>query len=149
MKLDANGFPEQLGTIRSGGMARSRERVTMEQLAKQLQGAILSSTGPSTVTLGAMPLHPRVVDKTGLTGKFDFTLEYASSIPLPGNLPLLANRPPPDPSAPPAASDPAGVGGPSIFTAVEKQLGLKLVKTGSVPLDVLVIDHADKVPTEN
>jgi len=154
MKLDANGFPERRpgtpgSTMMSGGMVRSRERVTMEQLANELPGAILMSTGAFSVTMGAMPPRPRVADKTGLTGKFDFTLEYAGSIPLPGNLPIFANRPPPDPSALPAASDPAGAGGPSIFTAVEKQLGLKLVKTKNVPLDVLVIDRADKVPTDN
>jgi uncharacterized protein (TIGR03435 family) len=41
-----------------------------------------------------------------------------------------------------------GGGGPSIFTALEKQLGLKLEKTKAL-LDVLVIDHIEKVPAEN
>jgi len=58
-----------------------------------------------------------VVDKTGLTGKYDFTLEY-----------VPASK---------AATDETG--GPSIFTAVEEQLGLKL-EPAKEPMDVLVID---------
>jgi len=48
----------------------------------------------------------------------------------------------------PAASDP-GEGLPNIFTAVEKQLGLKLMKVKDVQVDVLIVDGADKIPTEN
>jgi uncharacterized protein (TIGR03435 family) len=46
-----------------------------------------------------------------------------------------------------SAADPGD--GPSLLNALEKQLGLKLVKTRNVPVDIIVIDHADKVPTEN
>jgi len=40
----------------------------------------------------------------------------------------------------------AGSGLPNIFNALEKQLGLKLVKVKDVPVDVLVIDHVEKAP---
>jgi uncharacterized protein (TIGR03435 family) len=66
-----------------------------------------------------------VVDKTGLTGKYDFTLEYTP-----------ADR---------AATDESGR--PSIFTALEEQLGLKLVPTKQ-PVEVLVVDSIEQ-PTEN
>lgn len=35
---------------------------------------------------------------------------------------------------------------PNIFGALEKQLGLSLRKAGSVPIDVIVVDHASKIP---
>ena len=66
-----------------------------------------------------------VVDKTGLAGKYDFVLEYTP--------------------ADHAATDESGR--PSIFTALEEQLGLKLVPTKQ-PVEVLVIDSMEQ-PTEN
>jgi len=65
-----------------------------------------------------------------------------ATIPMPG-----ARDPAEGPPAG-AASDP-GSGLPDIFTALEKQLGLKLVKVKAVPVDVLVIDHVEKAPTGN
>jgi uncharacterized protein (TIGR03435 family) len=43
------------------------------------------------------------------------------------------------------ASEPA----PDIFRALERQLGLRLRKLANVPVEVLVIDAADKVPAAN
>ncbi len=74
----------------------------------------------------------RITDRTGLTGRYDFTLEYASAQGFGGAL-----------RAPVGDQDP----GPDLFEALEKQLGLKLEKT-KAPLDVLVIDHVEK-PDEN
>jgi uncharacterized protein (TIGR03435 family) len=67
-----------------------------------------------------------VIDETGLTGRYDFELHWT-----PDNTP---------------ESSPL-IGGPSIFTAVEEQLGLKL-EPSNAPLDVLVIDSIQK-PSEN
>ena len=78
-----------------------------------------------------------VVDKTGLTGTYDVELTYA---PDPGISPTGRDLPP-QPGAPPP---PAAVGdAPSIFSAVQEQLGLKLDSTKG-PVDVLVIDSAEK-----
>jgi uncharacterized protein (TIGR03435 family) len=80
-----------------------------------------------------------VVDKTGLTGKYDFTLDYKFA--LPGALPGQAPAPTP---AADSASDP----GPDITGAIQQQLGLRL--TGSrAKLDLLVIDKVAQVPTKN
>ena len=72
-----------------------------------------------------------VINKTGITGKFDFHLEYAPD----ETTPTL----PPDDSSVPTA--------PSIFTAIQQQLGLKLEPTKG-PRDFLVIDHIER-PSAN
>ena len=83
-----------------------------------------------------------VVDKTGLKGFFDLRLEFApDSAPVGPFGPAGAVGPP---VAPGTASDPPG---PSIFTAVQEQLGLRLESTKG-PVEVLVIDSVQK-PTEN
>jgi uncharacterized protein (TIGR03435 family) len=98
--------------------------------------------------------QPRVIDKTGLTSKYDFTLEFdcpgciGLTAAMRANMPLLADRG--GAEAPPAdATQDPGSGLPNIFNALEKQLGLKLVRVKDVPVDVIVIDHAEKVPLEN
>jgi uncharacterized protein (TIGR03435 family) len=82
-----------------------------------------------------------VVDKTGLTGVFDIHLEFVRDNAMSG--PIRLNWV--DAPAEPAPSVDAG--GPSIFTAVQEQLGLKL-SPDKGPVEVLVIDHVGK-PSEN
>jgi uncharacterized protein (TIGR03435 family) len=78
-----------------------------------------------------------VINKTGLTGEFSFALEWT---PVPGEDggPTTSGLPPETPEQPPPTTD-----GPSIFTALAQQLGLRL-KSGRGPIEVLVIDHAEK-----
>jgi uncharacterized protein (TIGR03435 family) len=78
----------------------------------------------------------RVVDKTGLDGKYDFTLEYAGRRNSPGG---AFPQPLPDGQADTA---------PYLFDALRQQLGL-ILEEKKAPLDVLVVDQVDKVPTEN
>jgi len=76
-----------------------------------------------------------VIDKTGLAGLYDIKLEWA-----PDTLqavPLTAD-------GPPVVAAPAG---PVLTTAIEEQLGLRLLST-KAPLEVLVIDHVER-PSEN
>jgi uncharacterized protein (TIGR03435 family) len=128
-----------------GKMVRSTHRETMAQFAEGLGAMVNMSNGDGVLRGGPPPAH--VIDKTGLTGQFDFTLEFAGAV-FPANFPatLAADRG--DQKAPEAsaAGDPRG--GPTLFVALEKQLGLKLEKR-KASLDVLIIDHVDKVPTEN
>jgi uncharacterized protein (TIGR03435 family) len=51
-------------------------------------------------------------------------------------------------ASPPAPSEPDG-GGPDIFAAIQKQLGLRLDKMPGVPVDIIVVDSVDKTPTED
>jgi uncharacterized protein (TIGR03435 family) len=87
-----------------------------------------------------LSLDRMVVDKTGLTGRFDFKLEFASDETTPGLLPG-SNDPVGAPGAVPSDQE-----GPSIFTALQ-QLGLKLVPAKG-PGESLVIDHVER-PSKN
>ena len=97
-----------------------------------------------------------VIDKTNLKGLFDIKLNFSME-GLPGPAALGGLPPPPLPGGP-GLVGPAGPGGapapttatepvPSLFTAIQEQLGLKLESTKG-PVEVLVIDSVQK-PTEN
>jgi uncharacterized protein (TIGR03435 family) len=89
------------------------------------RGGHITAQHVSMVDLGdslSRQLGRAVIDQTGLKGAFDFTLEYAA--------------------------DDADTSRPSIFTALQEQLGLRLEATKG-PVEVLVIDRAERVPTEN
>jgi uncharacterized protein (TIGR03435 family) len=83
-----------------------------------------------------------VIDATGLTGEYEFELTFAADIP--GTRPAS----PPPSSGPPLASAPDGDAGPSLFSAVQDQLGLRL-ESKKGPVDTIVIDRLEKAPTEN
>jgi hypothetical protein len=78
-----------------------------------------------------------VNDNTNLEGQFDYTLTWSGS-----SSPNLALSP--AGGDVPTATEPAG---PSIFTAIQEQLGLRLESTRG-PVEVIVIDSVQK-PTEN
>jgi uncharacterized protein (TIGR03435 family) len=152
-KLKPRGtLPKDPITLLGGEVARYEGRgESMTQLAERMGVMIAASLGTEDAA------RPRVRDKTGLTGTFDFRLEYScadSCLP-----PLLRARFPrvapqsPEAEAPGRPADAAperpGARLPDIFGAVEEQLGLKLVKVKPVPVDVIVVDHVDKAPTEN
>jgi uncharacterized protein (TIGR03435 family) len=81
-----------------------------------------------------------VLDKTNLTGKYDINLDYT---PEQGQFQAPPGGPPPGlPPLPP--TDPNG---PSLFTALQEQLGLKL-ESQKGPVEMLVIDHVER-PSEN
>jgi uncharacterized protein (TIGR03435 family) len=87
----------------------------------------------------SMQLGVPVVDKTGLTGRYDVTLKWApgaSQSPMVGG----AGAAPQGPGAPPPP--PPDTSAPSLFTAIEEQLGLEL-ELQKGPVDVLVIDHIE------
>ena len=113
----------------------------MAQLAASLGAMVMESNGEQLGTT-----KPRVVDRTGLTGIYEFRLEFAGIDIFPPSLMSTIAAPGTGATAVPVAPEP-GEAGPTIFTALEKQLGLKLQKIKNVPVNVLVVDHIDKVPT--
>jgi uncharacterized protein (TIGR03435 family) len=100
-----------------------------------------SSLDEFSKALGA-DLDRPVINKTGIAGVFDFHLEFAPDETTSG---LPQRRGNPGDAPPAAAPDPAG--GPSIFTAIQQQLGLKL-ESAKGPREFLVIDRVEK-PSEN
>jgi len=90
------------------------------------QGATVEQLG----RLIAQRLNEPVVDASGITGRYDMEINFT-----PPEGPMKVNgQPIPDPP-------------PSIFTAIQEQLGLKLEKRKG-PVEVLVVDHVE-MPTEN
>lgn len=143
LQRDADGIPilpRRAGTasvlMMSGGPNGALIRIqasaqTMEQIASQLSNLI----------------NKPVTDATGLTGKYEFTLTCAP----PEGSGFRAVPAPPgatDGAAAPAPAAPVVDGAPTIFAALQQQLGLKLEqKKGMV--DFLIVDHAEKTPAEN
>jgi bla regulator protein blaR1 len=102
--------------------------------AKDGERSQLSKTGntmtASAITLGDWVQGPfigsrLVVNQTGLTGAYNFTLTWTNQVTTEGS----------------------ETDAPSLFTAVQEQLGLKLVPT-KIPTEVIVIDHIER-PSEN
>ncbi len=134
-EVDSQGFP-RLPAGKSGATSISAGRliywtfqsVPVSVLISNIQSSLGRETGTATWAPG------RVRDETGLAGRYDYKLRYAGE----GTIG--------DVFRPTDASDPSG--GPDLFAAIETQLGLKLTK-GKSALDVLVIDHAERLPVEN
>ncbi len=76
-----------------------------------------------------------IIDKTGLSGTYDVHLQWERDPP--------ANAPGDQPAQP----APAGLHAPSLFDAMEKQLGLRL-ESGRGPVEYLVVDRVEK-PSQN
>jgi uncharacterized protein (TIGR03435 family) len=159
--------PDPVTPAGEGGPAPQTNQMTVSQDGK---GMVMRTGGESGISRmmmnnGSMHLEMKklplsrfaemlsrfvdrpIVDKTGLTGNYDVALDLSMdelmkvarsagmAVPMPGGG---------DPARPAeAASDPQG----SLFTSIQ-QLGLKLEGRKS-PLDMLVIDHIEKAPTEN
>ena len=118
-------------------LAKSRPRLkvasvdeTPGQRVSRGQITATATAFSQLATLLAGLLNRQVIDKTGLTDRYDFTLTYAFDASKRGTI-----DPDVDPAAPPDT--------PSVFTALQEQLGLKL-ESARGPVDVLVVDRAEK-----
>ena len=122
--------PGKLPTMGCGGMFMGIDQLHATAVGIDQLTRILSRTLGRTVN-----------DKTGLTGKFDIQLQYT-----PDQSQLQAMAPPGGlpPGLPAPQFDPNG---PTLFTALQEQLGLKL-ESAKGPVDILVIDQVEK-PSEN
>jgi len=139
------------GTFTPPPLPRGALRMMLNQTGMNMQGTA-TPFGNFVNFLSQFSGRP-VIDKTGLKGLFDFTLQFSrEGITLPG---LVGGPPPPGLGiggpgggglGGPVPVDPAADPIPSLFTAIQ-ELGLRLESTKG-PVDVLVVESAEK-PTEN
>jgi uncharacterized protein (TIGR03435 family) len=117
--LDAEGHPPP-----------GRQGQTLPPCGAFLMGPNLLTGANVSTALFADALsnivNRRVVDKTGFTGTFMVRLEFT----------------------PVGLDNPDAPATPSIFTAIEEQMGLRL-ESAKAPAEVLVIDHVERIPTGN
>lgn len=126
VKMTASPEPPAAPDAKPGDPPKNRTRLMMRP--GQMDGTDMPTTFIANQV--ANVLQKNVVDKTGLTGKYNFTLKYQDENPG-GPVPHTAD----------AESE------PSIFTALQEQLGLRLVSAKG-PVETLVVDKAEK-PSEN
>ena len=123
--------PGQLGiqATANGRMRMRGEAVTMARLTEAL----------------GMAVGRPVVDKTGLVGTYDVTLDFSPEGMGPGP---KDSAPAEGGGNPPEAPRDSNGSGPTLFTALQEQLGLKLeMRRG--PVDLWVVDRVEKVPAGN
>jgi uncharacterized protein (TIGR03435 family) len=99
-------------------------------------GATNATIAGFAEAMGQAVLDRPVLDQTGLTGRFDFRLTWTADETQFGAVGGYKPAATENPDAP-----------PDIFTAIQEELGLKLVST-KAPVDVLVIDHIER-PSAN
>jgi uncharacterized protein (TIGR03435 family) len=130
--LDADGYPIVpkgcKGCIMMVGSGKARM-------------SLQDSTMADLVDMLASQVNKIVYDATGLKGKYDISLTYQMQMggPRGGGPAAAAERP--------SADSDADMGIP-LVGAIQPQLGLRL-ESKKGPVDLLVIDHAEKAPTEN
>jgi uncharacterized protein (TIGR03435 family) len=115
-----------------GGYRVRFQNFGMQEFARYLMGWVTPRGEPTRY----------VLDETGLGATYDFTLAFSTGerdVRVGASIAAEVGTPP--------ESEPGG--GPSIFRAVERQLGLKLVKGKNILLDTIVIDVAHRIPAGN
>jgi uncharacterized protein (TIGR03435 family) len=137
--------PAQPGDNASGDMkGPDVQLMKRRQMKMTLSGGKAVGIGAEGISADDLALQlsrqlgVTVVNKTGLVGGYDFMLNWAPDQSTPSDRMYGNNAPDPDPTV--------GTAGVTIFTALEQQLGLKLVPQQG-PVETLVIDHIEQ-PSE-
>jgi uncharacterized protein (TIGR03435 family) len=106
------------------------------EIPPQIPGRLLHSQMPMSTLATLLSRFERqiVIDMTGLTGRFSVDLQWTPDV-LGGAVPVVNGKP-------------VSADGPSLPTALQEQLGLRL-ESRKGPVDVVVVDRAEKVPLDN
>jgi uncharacterized protein (TIGR03435 family) len=137
LRAETRELPIYALILAKGGHKLSPPTVTNHGVFLQARGTQRIASGPgATIKMLAESLARElgrpVTNETGLDGLYDFKLEWTRD----------------SPARPPSPDEPASApGGPSIFTAVTEQLGLRL-ESRKGPVPVYVIEKIEK-PGEN
>jgi len=129
------GHGKGVSMARNGMYAKFQNCTLDEMIEPYLRSFIQLSTGEEST---------HIVDNTGLSGKYDYSLKFdarstaARLVVAPGVQTATSAG---------TASEPSGL--PDLFHAMEQQLGLRLVKSKGFPLDTIVIDHIERMPIED
>jgi uncharacterized protein (TIGR03435 family) len=135
-------FHRETRTLPVYDLVVAKDGPKLKSASATATGGTRNSSGQITISKGTVAglasllsniLGRKVLDKTGLTGDYDMALKWTPDDYQPP--PLRPNAPPPDPNS------------PSIFTALQEQLGLKL-ESSKGPVEVIVVDSVQK-PSEN
>jgi uncharacterized protein (TIGR03435 family) len=148
-KIGPDGFPDI--PPHAGG----RGGIVMVMMPGRARMMGQRQTMPDLANRLSAQLSRPVTDATGLTAKYDFTLTFSTEGlsgamgPMGPMGPVLAAAPPPGGGrGPDSVYVPEGDTPPTLFAALQAQLGLKLEpKKGNV--EIIVVDHMEKTPTEN
>ncbi len=142
IEMDRNGLPQlppgRPGMLFMGGAAGREIMVARQQTTVEMANYLQNLLGKP------------VVDKTGLTAKYDYGFAFDAT-GLPGGFnPPVASAPATQTAgaAAPPALDAAPDSAPSIFNAVQQELGLRLDQK-KVTVELIVVDRVEKVPSEN
>jgi uncharacterized protein (TIGR03435 family) len=118
--------------IAKDGLKMSAYDPTHPPVAPRNRGAATIMGSGTMTQLARMMTRPAgrpVVDKTGLSGRYNYILNFT-------------------PLSDQTAEGSSESGPPDLFTAVQQQLGLKF-ESKKDPIEILVIDHAERVPAGN
>jgi len=141
-------LPVYVMTVAKGG-PKFKEHVPDPAHPERENGQGRFNVGPDKITTQgttmayflsflAQKVGRTFVDNTGLTGRYDITLKWTPDDVAAASQPKADGGPAPTPAADSS---------PSIFTAIQEQLGLKL-ESAKGPVQVLVVDHIER-PSEN
>jgi len=135
----ANPGPRKL-TLGKDGFPELGPQTSMAMMGNKARWRAAKATSASIASMFAAQLGQPVTDATGLTGKYDFTLSWVTES-RGGNRGAAG-------SDPPLAGMDDSDAGPTLVQAIQSQLGLKLEQKKG-PMEVIVVDHVERVPTEN
>jgi uncharacterized protein (TIGR03435 family) len=128
--------PQMFTSLGRGVIIVQAQEKSISELVRSMGRLIAQSLGEDPNDFASR--KPWVLDRTGLTGKYDFTLTFSCD----ACQFAVANG---AAAAPPNPSDSSG-GVPNIFVALQRQLGLRLVKINDIPLDMIIVTRLTRFP---